>query len=337
MDSEFIRDRQQIMDQFWFAEDRSGGADSPEVRQAAAKAVSQLEELLARSEDDFDDRERGLTLRYLGDAYFSLSGKNDQESLAKGRRAYMRAELLTRSAGDRLDMAKLNFNMANTLRAIGEAPDFPFLAEARRRYNDALKVFSAGMPEAVPQVQSALQSLEIIAEGVRMYDAAKRSHDRIADLYKRLEQAGPAIESRVLNEVVREFEHLKGTEKKPAALLAGFQDFLASAGTLLAQTEQDEDNLEEANSTLENLAREFSAGLGIDATDEVFDRVFELLDGAGDSGEVSEERRDALHATLMEFRALTRESPETPEAMVSQVARMREVINRYKPVLLSSG
>ena len=60
-----------------------------------------------------------------------------------------------------MDLAKLNFNMANTLRAIGEPPDFPYLPEARRRYNDGLEAFSTEMPATVQRMRPGLYRFDV--------------------------------------------------------------------------------------------------------------------------------------------------------------------------------
>ena len=79
MDNSQIKTRDDIMGALWAVEDNAANPDDPEVIAAAKTAVRNLENLLETLEGDHDSLNLGKTWRYLGDAYFSQSGRYRQK------------------------------------------------------------------------------------------------------------------------------------------------------------------------------------------------------------------------------------------------------------------
>jgi HEPN domain-containing protein len=219
---EQINQREAIMQQLWSVEDRASTPHDPTLKAAARGAVSQLRALLATVGYDFrDPLNAGKTWRYLGDAYFTLSGKTDETSLRLARQAYLKAEKILADAHDTLESAKLDFNLANTTRLLDGGRNRELLEEARRRYYDARKAFARVMPEAVASVENSLESLEIVIKGLDFLKTAGEGYHKTNSLKQKLEAAGNDPEQ--ISRIAREFEKLKVESRSPEDEVRSFQ------------------------------------------------------------------------------------------------------------------
>jgi len=329
MDMMQIRRREQIMQQLWAIEDAN--PDAATLRTAAAKACEHLQALIGALDDNADPAEAGRTMRYLADCYYTGAMKKDAAALASAREAYLEARPFVERGGDLLDLAKLDFNLANTSRLIEGGRNMALMQEAKRRYYSALLIFRTQMPQGVSSVEDSLQSLEVGIRALHILKQAEQGMARTADLRRRLEQAGANPPASLLAEIQRE---LDGTEKADAASqIEEVQHFLEDAGPLLGNSPQHKREWETQRRQFAALARQWILGDQAGSQDweqQAYDMVFDKLREAGESGEVTPARKEALSAVLKSFRQIQQQKPATPEEMVAQLGLMRTLINRYK-------
>jgi hypothetical protein len=155
-----IQRRNEIVEAYWEVEESQIDPAAPVVVQAGRLAVHQLEALLRDWDPVNGDAETGVTYRYLGDAYFSASARQSQVEIERARQAYLAGEACLQRAGDELGLAKLNFNLANTLLFIEVGNDHPYYAEARRRYQLAYDGFRRYAPAYLPMVAQSIQRVD---------------------------------------------------------------------------------------------------------------------------------------------------------------------------------
>ena len=334
MDNTQIKMRDDIMNALWTVEDSTATMDDPAVIAAAKTAVKNLENLLAALEGDHDSLNLSKTWRYLGDAYFSRSGKKNEDALKRGREAYLKAESLLTSVDDKQEMAKLQFNLANTTRLIDGGRNRSLLEEARSRYHKARELFKQAIPSAVPQVEDSIQSLEITIQGLGYFESAEAGYEKTKNLHKLLQEAGD--DPQKVLQVQKEFEALKKNESGPVEQLKEFRNFFESVSPLIGSTDQSRDNkLSDARSKLDQLATQFE---GPDSTKQnsdegLFDMVFDAIGKAGQKGEIDSERETTLRRMLQEFERIHNRPDGTPEQMARKAREMRELIQRHKNIL----
>jgi|GEM_PF-1378410 len=319
---DLVAGRQQIMEALWAVEDSAPSLEGPEVRAAAAEAAFQLHQLL----DDWESTgspdealETGRTWRFLGDAYFSLSGKEDQEALEMARQSYERAGPYLEAAGDQLEWAKWSFNLANTLRLIEEDGLFPHLEEAKADYNVALEIFGQQMPEAVPQVESSLASLERVIQAQELMQAAKGGMDRLAELESLLQQAGDDASPELLQQVQQEIDQLEAQEP----------ELLAQASSLTGEESLADDDSETEPSITEQGRQRLveAAGSGADMV-ALFGMLQEQYQAEIDAGRISPERKQMLDAVMAEGEKMVAAKPDELPEMIVRSAKAKELLRR---------
>lgn len=319
---DLVARRQQIMEALWAVEDSAPSLEGPEVRAAAAEAAPQLHQLLddwELSGETAEALEAGRTWRYLGDAYFSLSGKEDQEALEMARQSYERAGPYLESAGDQLEWAKWAFNLANTLRLIQQDELFPHLEEAKAYYNVALEIFSQQMPEAVPRVESSLASLEQVIQAQTLMQSAKGGLDRLAELETLLQQAGDKADPELLQQVQQEIDLLEAEEP----------ELLAQASSLTGEELLAGDELETEPSITEQGRQRLveAAGSGADMA-ALFGMLQEQYQAEIDAGRISPERKQMLGAVMAEGEKMVAAKPDELPDMIVRSAKAKELLMR---------
>ena len=341
MNAQQLQRRQEIMERLWATEDSAPRPDAPEVLAAAARAVAELEGLLEGVGGDEDPLEVGRTWRYLGDTYFTLSAKRDKGALARGREAYRRAEPLSEGGGDAVETAKLNFNLANVLRLIGGGFDRQLLEEAKRRYYRSLQLFRTAMPEVVSQVEEALQSTEVALRTLSIYETAQRSRDQLQGLMERLQTAAPD-DTEADREVERALAEFKASEQSPADQLQELSALLRQAMPALTSAA----GPEEAAAFEQKVRADLEGAFGqldpeerqkVDETEDLFNQAYAALRETAERDGVSKERVEAGFAVLEQFKALATQSPQSPEKMLTQGGRMRDVISQFKHIYAGQG
>lgn len=336
MDSQQVQNVQAIMDRFWAVEDLAPIPEDPTVLAAAQVAVNELQVGLKRLEGDDDPLNVGRTWRYLGDVYFSLSGKRAEGIMRNAREAYLKAEPLLNSADDTAERAKLQFNLANTTRLLDGGQNREFLEEAKRRYFGARELFKTVMPEAVATVESSLQSLEIMLQGLGFLESAAAGKAMTENLIEEFKAVGD--DPAKLVEIRRKFEAHKTEDESPENMLARFRGFADGAAPLLEDEAGEAaaaglaDARGELNTLLEGFQNSPDSTSGSDA--ELFQMVFGALEKASANGEVSAERQAALRSVLDGFQRLVARSANTPEEMARKSTDMREYIEQYKSIFM---
>ena len=341
MNAQQLQRRQEIMERLWAEEDSAPRADAPEVLAEASRAVTELEGLLQTAGGREDPLEVGRTWRYLGDTYFTLSAKRDKDALARGREAYRRAEPLSEAAGDAVETAKLNFNHANVLRLNGGGYDRALLEEAKRRYYRSLQLFRAGAPAAVPQVEEALQSVEVALRTLSIYETAQQSRDQLQGMMERLQSADPE-DAEADREVERALAEFKANEQSPADQLQELSALLNQAMPALTSAA----GPEEAAAFEQKVRADLEGAFGqldpeerrkVDETEDLFEQARAALLETAERDGVSKERAEAGFAVLEQFKALASQSPQSPEKMLTQGGRMRDRISQFKHIYAGQG
>ena len=175
------------MEAYWAVEESQTDPVAPIIIQAGHRAVRQLEALLRDWDPANGDLETGVTYRYLGDAYFSASGRQSQAEIERARQAYLSGEACLQRVGDQLGLAKLNFNLANTLLFIQVNNFCPYYAEARRRYQLALDGFRQIAPSYLPMVAEAIRRVDGLIASQQVQHVISAELDQLQAL-----QAGAA-------------------------------------------------------------------------------------------------------------------------------------------------
>jgi len=336
MDTQQVQNVQAIMDRLWAVEDSAPSPEDLTVLAAAQVAVNELQGGLKGLEGDDDPLNVGRAWRYLGDAYFSLSGKKAEDALRNGREAYLKAEPLLNSADDLAERAKLEFNLANTTRLLDGGQNRELLEEAKQRYYSARELFKSAMPEAVVAVESSLQSLEIMLQGLGFIESAAAGKAMTGNLMEELEAAGD--DPAKLAKIQRKLEAHKVEGENPENMLARFRGFVDGAAPLLEDEAGEAaaaglaDARGELNTLLEGFQNSPDSTSGSDA--ELFQMVFGALEKASANGEVSAERQAALRSVLDGFQRLVARSANTPEEMARKSTDMREYIEQYKSIFM---
>ena len=163
MAHDLVSSRQQAMDEFYTALDNDWpGRQGEYFVGQGRRTVHELEKIIAvMGVGGFGRVEQSRTYRFLGSVYSDLEPALGKEMLFKARDAYQMAETLLEGQSDDFERAKLDFNFANTLRLI-DPNDTLLLQDAKRRLLKARKYFAAHEPDYLPQVDSALASVETL-------------------------------------------------------------------------------------------------------------------------------------------------------------------------------
>jgi len=168
--------------------DRSGAAFLDEL----AAVVAELRAVVEAGEREPDATERSRNHSHLGSALFDLGlarAKNDREAavdtLCESAKEYERAQALLAGTDEPAMRAKLDFNYANTLRALSFGEDDQLLAMAGERYSRALTALRAHAPELVPVVEAALSTLPAQRKLAQLREQVGRKIGHLDELKRR--------------------------------------------------------------------------------------------------------------------------------------------------------
>jgi hypothetical protein len=321
-----VAKRDAALKPLWDLED-AGRSGTP-VFQAARHAIAAIERLLEADDGGDSPAETGIAWKYLGDAYWTLREVDGCDALDRARQAYLAGEAYLKGPGAELPLAKLNFNLANTLRLLDGGQNRASLLEARARYLEALRLFQRAKPDAVETVLESLRQLEI---ALQMLGFLERSHDELARgraLQERLRHAGASHDPNLDREVTAEIARMKQAEETDRA---GLAEFLRSTKPFAGDTAG-----WSGLGALNEMMRAETAGpvpLRIDsAYSKDFDAAYSMIEQAMQTGEVSAERGDALQRALEQFQGIMERPAHTPEELTAQSIRMREHLNRVRGV-----
>jgi len=167
----------------------------------AANALSQI--AVDMHQANIDPIERSRAYRYLGSVYSDLAPALGEKMLIRARQAYEQAESLLEGQNDVQERARLNFNLANTLRQIGKN-DRALLQEAERRFLSARKVFSSSSPQYLPQVNEALASTKNLLQLLPIIETVEQNRSDLDNIDKQLAEGAQFSEIATKMQEVRE-------------------------------------------------------------------------------------------------------------------------------------
>jgi len=169
---------------------------------AELEAVVRELEALANDARAFpgDPVEQSRTWSSLGGAYYDLGAPRDPALLQKSVRAYERAEALLDGVDAPLVRAKLDFNFANTLRALGAIGDTDKFREALLRYDRAAEAFARLAPELAPRARQAAAPIRTLFAVRGQYETAQGNVQRMQELQRRLAAATTKEEREAIRE-----------------------------------------------------------------------------------------------------------------------------------------
>lgn len=148
VESDLVDRREQIMNSV----DKALNAAWPERKGPAyeremERAASDLDRVFGEMQNcNAAYIEQSRCLRYLGSVYADLAPARGGSMLAKANECYEHAEALLRKHHDVFEQAKLDFNIANTLRQL-DPNNAVQLKEAERRFLSARSVFESKAPQ----------------------------------------------------------------------------------------------------------------------------------------------------------------------------------------------
>lgn len=331
-----VRRRQESMDQLWAVEDSAAAPDLPEVVAAAQLAAEQLQEIVREWEaagEALEPKELGKTFRYLGDAHFSVSRKKEAGPLQAARAAYERGEPLLETGADEIELAKLRFNLGNTLRCMANGRNRRLMEEAKRLYHQARSTLATKAPEHLDLIETSLETLEAQLRALGFFESAAKGKAELEQLQQTLASAAPDDTS-TDEKVAETLKKRQTTEASPAEMIDQVRSFFEQAQSLFPNSGKDAGSAsanQKIQADLAAMADDFSGGKNR-KDDEMFAAIFAELKKAGGRGEVSGEREAALQAMLEKFQGLVRTPAKTPEAMLSRLGRMRGVIAEGKHI-----
>jgi hypothetical protein len=175
----------------------------PQFLDVTRWAVGELEDIATRLDaEDASDLELGRTLRHLAGLHSDLAPALGGQELSAAERAYRTAEKFIARVGNTEEAAKIDFNLANTLRGI-DPNDIARLDEARERVLRAKAYFAAHDPKYVAQCDQLEKTVEQLRLLAPMALDAKRRSGAVEQLRRDLAAGGK------VDEIARRFEELK--------------------------------------------------------------------------------------------------------------------------------
>ena len=341
MNARQLQRRKEITERLWAVEDAATRQHAPEVLAAAERAVGELEELVRGLGGDADPLEAGRTRRYAADACFTWAANTNAELLERAHQMYLAAEPFVEAGGDPTEIAKLNFNLANTLRLLCRSADRSAMEEVKRRYYRSLQLFRTALPSVVPQVEEALQHTEGALRALLMMSSLQEGQERTRALMEKLKTAAPD-DTEVDREVERELEALKSSAHSPAAQLQEMSALLDQIMPTMKAGAAPEEAARFEQQTRGELDRLFEeidpeARREAEETDELFSYAVKVLTEQAERDGVPKERLESGLDVLEQFRHLAVQSPKTPEGMTANVEQMRGVISRFKHIYAGQG
>ena len=151
-------------------------------------AANELQNLAVSMENEgIDFMELSRTFRYLGSIYADLAPALGNSMYVKSKDHYLKAEKLLEGCGDDLEVARLNFNYANTLRQM-DPNNIDQLQEAKTRFLSAKETFSIHAPEYLNRVDEALWSVNSLLNIAPILETVEKNYSDMEKLKKELNE-----------------------------------------------------------------------------------------------------------------------------------------------------
>ena len=344
MRSAELQRRQAALDQHDAAMARWPQHGGQAFEQQMREVVRDLE-TIAREADrgDPDELERSRTWRYLGDAYFDLAAGKDATLLQEGVAAYRRAEALLENAESPVDRAKLDFNLANTLRGLGGAADRPLLEEARRRYGQALETFSHHAPQFVAQVKANIAMLAAQLTILGVHEETLEKVKTLEGIRETLERsgAGSTLESeRQAQRGLRRFKLAGGStaaaQRRTQQAIEESGNAYRDAAAAIGMPDQEIAASDRTAEMQRMLAAVATSGQGDDGAAR-FRHVFGLVRARFrhdvDANVISPARQRALEWLLGDLETLLDQEPVEVADLTLWLGRLRELMAQVIPLM----
>ncbi len=139
-------------------------------------------------------------------AVSDLASEQDRELFRRACRLFEEASSMLGDLDD-VERAKLEFNYANTIRRI-DAESVPLLEEAKRRYQEALAIFTTKAPQYVPQVKQALALLGSMLPLARLHAKTAAQLEASHSLQEFLAAGGDVDAAK------EQFKAIKGSDRE---------------------------------------------------------------------------------------------------------------------------
>lgn len=320
MSDDLIARREQAMDhadklieKAW--PERKGAAYLQGMQLVASKLVKTVAEMQACG---IHAVEQSRTYRYLGSVCSDLAPALGKRMLEEAREAYLKAEALLEGHEDPLEHAKLDFNLANTLRLL-DANDIDQLQEAERRLLSARKVFEMqSLPQHIASAEEALTSTRCLLKAAPLANSIARSKADMEHLEAKL-QAGEK-----LDEIAKEMEEVQQRNGGVAGLYASLQGLVAD----LPESAKQEDCYGMLMKQMEDLTN-IGRGVG-DSMDPSARSMMQLLrDKLGEeeaAGRVTSDRARTLASQIGDFLNTMESGGDDIQSLMRRTVDMRSKI-----------
>lgn len=311
-----------IVERYWAVENSAGASDDPTVLAAANEAIAVLQGVLDAIGSAGYAVELGRTWRYLGEAWHARSAGHDGVALHRSRGAYLPSEQYLTQKLDSPEWAKPQFNSANTTRLLEGRRNSALMKEAKERFNRARATFASAMPSAVPQVDRALELLEIATRTRGLFERPKIRRSALD-------------ESRELGAILSAMAHLldqiRRDEWNTGRTTTDIEGLLEPVGPVLADSPEAEELMRKSRDLLEELhGAQRDAAPSSNADDALFEMAVGASAEAPAKGEASSERQTALLRVLEEFRSLSSLPASTPKEIAIKSRRMEQLLPRSR-------
>lgn len=298
----------------------SPGRKSADFVRITQEAVADLTSVAAKMQTlGLDPVEQGRTFRYLGDLYSDLSPALGKAMLAKATEAYRTAESLLEGHTDLLELAKLNFNFAETLRHI-DPNDLERLQEARRRALTARAYFDTGKREYIGQADELLRSIDTLIALAPMAVKAKRESAELEALSKQLAAGGD------VNQIAKQFEELRQRDGGIPGQLSRLQALL---GTIPAAQKQDP-RYAAIQQQMQNISAKMSAGRSLPPkVEHIFTQLTKEFESDVANGLVPEGRSNTVRDALQEISRIIEHPDDSVADLIAKGQIIQEFVGRW--------
>lgn len=220
--AELVARRERAMDRADRALDkawprRKGDAYISEMEAAAGELTTVIESMELFGVDPV---ETSRAYRYLGSVYSDMAPALGERYLATAIDAYGQAEEQLRGLRDPVERAKLDFNMANSMRQYFKN-DVSKLEDAERRFLAARSVFAEQMPQQLPAIEEALSSTRSLISVATMAGQMSNDREKVDQLEEQLEAGGDVAA------IAEEFTEIMDRDGGAAGRFADLQKMIA--------------------------------------------------------------------------------------------------------------
>ncbi len=318
MEADLINLRERAMDRADRALDavwpERKGVDFVREMQSASKELEKIASTMCKEEVALVAQSR--TYRYLGSIYADLAPALGSNMLLKSREAYLKAEALLKDCDDQLELAKLNFNFANTLRQI-DSKNIEQLQEAKRRFLFAKKIFVQQSPQSVQQTDTALQAVESLLLLAPLTNDVNRNNEEISALLEEIKKRGDLSGSDII---------MKVNEVKKR--LGGVTDLVGKARILMKQVPADLQKSEKFGEIRGKMGDLEKLAIGGSSKDDQETQIIHMLENRLkkdlNEGKVDEDRAETIRGLLGKIGTIVPGGDEELDVLIEKQDKIKD-------------